>query len=55
MGDTKKTVEVDEGVDIRFEDMGLDSRLIQSLAKKKNNISKPTTIQLKLIPLIVVS
>jgi superfamily II DNA/RNA helicase len=53
MGDTKKIVEVDEEDDLSFEDMGLDPRLIRSLAKK--DITKPTAIQLKAIPLILVS
>lgn len=51
MGDTKKIVKVDEEDDLSFEDMGLDSRLIRSLAKK--DITKPTAIQLKAIPLIL--
>lgn len=51
MGDTKKLVEVDEADDLSFEDMGLDPRLIRSLAKK--DITKPTAIQLKAIPLIL--
>lgn len=51
MGDTKKIVEVDEADDLSFEDMGLDPRLIRSLAKK--DITKPTAIQLKAIPLIL--
>lgn len=51
MGDTKKIVEVDEEDDLSFEDMGLDPRLIRSLAKK--DITKPTAIQLKAIPLIL--
>ncbi|GLJ31990.1 hypothetical protein SUGI_0644070 [Cryptomeria japonica] len=37
--------------DLGFEDMGLDARLIRTLAKK--NITKPTPIQLKAIPLIL--
>lgn len=51
MGDTKKIVEVDEADDLSFEDMGLDPRLIRSLDKK--DITKPTAIQLKAIPLIL--
>ncbi|XP_057826994.2 DEAD-box ATP-dependent RNA helicase 16 isoform X2 [Cryptomeria japonica] len=40
-----------EEEDLSFEDMGLDARLIRTLAKK--NITKPTPIQLKAIPLIL--
>eukprot|EP01018_Ginkgo_biloba_P036705 Gb_38528 [translate_table: standard] len=49
--DTREVMEVAEEEDLNFEDMGLDPRLIRALSKKE--ITKPTPIQLKAIPLIL--
>lgn len=45
--------EEEEEDEIGFEEMGLDPRLLRAIAKRK--LLKPTPIQTKAIPLILVS